>query len=301
MPPPPPEIPEAKAWGEKLTVAGVYRHGLTLSHVSSIDGITITPDAGESDYVEDTSASLISITGFTGKVQVQTHTPAPAGDPAPTGNPGNENNRHELYLYTNKENDTDTEYLTFGWWSSFDKHDGTILDEDVLWLVDFYATGNPGGENNEAFSEMKDTSGTASYSGPATGMYARKVQNVWREYGQFIADASFSVNFSIAPADPEDPTTGSITGQINNFRNASGTVIDSSWSVPVSDTFIPEQFEPGNFETKFTGSAANGDRSLLSYAFHGALTDMTPPSIIGSFIYQFSNGNVGGVFAGVKQ
>ncbi|MYB88782.1 MAG: hypothetical protein F4X93_02320 [Proteobacteria bacterium] len=227
--------------------------------------------------------------------------------PYPPENPFNNSTRHDVYLYTNKAGATDTEYVQFGWWNSYSDHDGTIessLPDGELSRVSMtpYATGN-----SEAYPELHDgdnhvAKGTASYSGHAVGLYARKIQNVYREGGQFAATVTFSADFSATrdtsqgDPEPKEQFLTVISGQITNFKNDQGNVIDSSWTVPLS-RFAHDYADQG--EALFRGPSG------WNYLFHGAIagdsTNMAPNSIIGTFEHSFTNGEVAGAYAASKQ
>ena len=118
----------------------------------------------------------------------------------------------------------DPEYMQFGYWLQ-----GTEGEDGTTYEVSTFAGG----------SEFGDTStvvGTASYAGPATGMFVKKTFDEGgvgtpSSSGQFTADANLKAHFGqdndmmIAPG-----LLNSISGTVTNFMHG-GQMIDEDWMV----------------------------------------------------------------------
>ena len=204
---------------------------------------------------------------------------------------------------------------------------GVIPDPDFMmlgyWLQ---ATTNAKGETsyamrpftrgNRDFGDVANVDGTATYAGPATGLYMRKVFSVSDDgssttvtpvaSGQFTAMAMLTATFDQTTDNDIAPNMfNTITGSISDFRDMDGNEIDAMWTVMLTKGVITPA--DGTFAGEATGSGA------FSGLFHGAaLTDdatttdvdestFAPISASGTFDGHFENGHVRGAFAADRQ
>ena len=193
----------------------------------------------------------------------------------------------------------DTEYVSYGFWlQRTTDSDGAVTYDEVETFAD--ATGLDASSGT--------ITGTASYSGGATGVYVHHVYSAGggstesSTAGHFTADASLMAYFGqtvaadlggegqIAPN-----MLNSLTGTIDNFMLSGGEAND--WSVELgvesSGTAITDA-------AGFSGTAKGGvGDGSLSGTFRGA-ADMLPDAMIGEFNAGFSNGAVAGAFGAMK-
>ena len=78
---------------------------------------------------------------------------------------------------------------------------------------------------------MALVTGSATYSGPATGMYAKKTGSIYTTSGQFKANAALSVDFGIEDPLDDKIVLVQISGSVTEFRDIDGNLIDPNWTV----------------------------------------------------------------------
>lgn len=160
--------------------------------------------------------------------------------------------------------------------------------------------------------------GSATYVGPATGLYMSK--GVTRQgqpthpfsSGQFMATATLDAVFGQTAGNTLIPnSTFTLSGRIENFMNADGEMIDAMWSVSLERTLIgaANTGTGGGDGTANTFSGATmgmnlaGDAGTYSGRFYGPSTAAAdgsiplPTSAAGIFDAHFTNGHVRGAFA----
>ncbi len=147
--------------------------------------------------------------------------------------------------------------------------------------------------------------GSATYSGPAMGLYAKKERGVYQEHGEFRAQAALSVDFDAPPPAPpliwKPPI--SVSGTISNFRDAQDNVIDNSWKVTLQEhLYDGSKLENDQYQEE--GTTAGG--KPYTFNFFGPATadvrgDTNPEYIGGSFNESFGNGAVSGAFAAKRE
>ncbi len=191
----------------------------------------------------------------------------------------------------------DLEYLEFGYW--------IVEDADGDYTVGTYASGN-NGTDNDGYGTVAALEGSASYAGPATGLYMRKRVGSDGEptsamSGQFTANASLNVNFGgdqIAVARHDK-----ISGTVSNFMNSYGQEIDSTWTVMLNEIDFTATANDGTFTGGTTGSGDNA--GIWSGRFEGpAEVDgavAMPNAVTGVFTGHFDNGHVAGAFGAKKE
>ncbi len=210
----------------------------------------------------------------------------------------------------------DTDFLTFGYWlQATEQEDGA-----TKYGVNTFFTGV------NAFAVPAALEGQATYSGKATGMYAKKTFDsrgvgTPTSSGQFTANATLTATFNQTTAAHPDgagrlaPTLlNSITGTVGNFMDASGNSIDDAWSVNLGKANIASTGAVGpstDDGTDRTATTTGGGE--WSGQFYGpdvpdvtATTDVNeqttgyPTGVAGEFNAHFSNGHVIGAFGATK-
>ena len=186
------------------------------------------------------------------------------------------------------------DYLDFGYWTRLVR---TNPDSPYFTANAFlFGSPIPNETNNLNIAE-----GSASYSGPATGLYAKKSGSLYRTSGQFKANTALQVNYGVEDTDPNAKgVLVTISGSITDFRDSNGNVIDSTWTVDLQEAqHSPLDEESGDFDP---GTTARGGE--WEYIFFGVLdkNDPTvqPGAVGGLFNETFLNGKVTGAFAATK-
>ncbi|MYA28679.1 MAG: hypothetical protein F4090_02175 [Nitrospira sp. SB0672_bin_25] len=211
----------------------------------------------------------------------------------------------------------DSDYMHYGFWlkRTTDK-DGVLTYNEVETFAGSSLAASTG-------SELDSVTGSATYSGGATGVYVHSTVNpdgteASATSGHFTATANLTAYFAQTVDDTTTGTTDNpvdesgqvapnmlnrITGTINNFMLSGGEA--NNWSVALRG------LRAAGANT-FTGTANGGGGSMgsLSGTYHGATpeTDSTgdgatrvaPPVIVGEFNSEFSNGSVAGGFGARK-
>ena len=145
--------------------------------------------------------------------------------------------------------------------------------------------------------------GSATYSGPAMGLYAKKERGVYQEHGEFRAQAVLKANFDATP--PPLPKIWkppiSVSGTISDFKDAQGNVIDNSWKVTLQE----QRFDGSKSGDEYQEGTTAGGKPY-TFNFFGPATadgnnDINPEYIGGSFRESFGNGAVGGAFAAKRE
>lgn len=189
----------------------------------------------------------------------------------------------------------DAEYMNLAYWlKSTEADDGTISYE-----IGTLAHGNrPGG-----YGRTSSVSGSASYAGPATGVYMRKTFSADGTptpvaAGQFTANAELTAHFgqtaegSIAPN-----LLHTISGTVDTFKDSQGNLISDAWALKLGKTEI--NTGDGTFAGVATGTGAAG---TWSGQFEGDTTgDAIPSAATGIFHGHFLNGHVAGAFGAKKK
>ncbi len=214
----------------------------------------------------------------------------------------------------------DDDFMIFGYWEqSVTDDEGT--EETML----------PFADGKRDYGAVSTVTGTAKYTGPATGLYIRKTltsqglvdTNGPYASGQFTAEANLDANFG--GGNVADNHQFSVTGTISSFKDGYGADIDTDWTVNLNRRMIgTDGDEPqrniGAADDESHGTGGNDmfsgmtDGGMLddpsnvgawSGQFHGdtaANTDNAPPvSASGTFDGHFTNGHVRGAFATNRQ
>ena len=158
------------------------------------------------------------------------------------GTPQTETFKDTFVIYTNSDSPTDTDYVDFGYWLRTDENIG---DPSTLsYFVDGFVFGSP-----PLLEDMETVTGSATYSGPATGMYVKKSGSIYTS-GQFKANTMLSVEFGVV-VDPINLKKNLVTisGFVTNFTDINDNLIDSTWAVDLNEArHDPKDVTPGLFE-----------------------------------------------------
>ena len=189
----------------------------------------------------------------------------------------------------------DADYMVFGYWLE----KTTARDGEVTYTVNVYRDGIP------VRTDLANVEGTATYEGPATGLYMKKTVDPSGEptspfiSGQFTADAMLTASFGGDTVGSAH--TNTVTGKISNFMNASGNSI-APWMLMLNRT--PASGDGAITAGVFSGTTS-GYEDGAQGAWNGTLYGTAdadadamqyPSSIAGTFNGHFKNGHVGGVF-----
>ena len=207
----------------------------------------------------------------------------------------------------------DPDFMAFGYWLQ------ATTDADGETEYAFLGFN----EGNRNFGDVDGVEGTATYEGPATGMYMRKRFEVSEDgssttthpviSGQFTASAVLNATFAqISSGDDQDTIApamfNTITGSISGFKDGYGADIDTRWTVELTDgTIIDTGDGAGTFSGTATGMGA------FAGTFHGEAianddpdtdvdeTTLAPIGASGTFDGHFENGHVRGAFGVDRQ
>ncbi len=211
----------------------------------------------------------------------------------------------------------DPDYMTFGFWLRED----TSGDDPTAMVETLYAT-KVTYPVATAAGLTGDVAGMATYSGAATGKFARKEftsdgESVVVTGGQFTADADLTAYFGKLTSVAED-NHNRVHGEITNFMSG-GSPVDESWSVSLMGSadsgpgMKAVSFDPSDLTDEvFVGNTA-GDKGAPAGKWEGTFAGPTmkpaptegnpnnmapirPGGIVGEFNGNFTNGYVVGAF-----
>ncbi len=203
----------------------------------------------------------------------------------------------------------DTDFLTFGYWLQATEDD----EGETTYGVRTFATG---GTASDA-ADVITLEGEATYSGAATGMYAKKTFDgrgvgTPTSSGQFTADAMLTARFG--GPDIAVSKQFQINGEVSNFMDGDGNAIDDMWTVELMMSRLNTVTDGGNEASDYTNDvfsgATTGDGEWEGRFFgtvaQDADTDTAgnqstlPTGVAGEFNGHFSNGHVIGAFGATK-
>ena len=211
----------------------------------------------------------------------------------------------------------DDDFLAFGWWLRSVEDDD---DDNLPYTVGTFATG----AQVYTLQNVRDNvEGTAEYSGPAAGKFARKTlaadgSVATLQAGHFTADANLMAYFGGNDVAVNKQFT--ISGSVTGFDDADGHEIDAGWTVELgeagfaSDTSTdPRGVDPptgvtaaantfygeatgaeGAWQGRFFGNDGDADPVMDGNQF------VAPTGVAGEFTGHFSNGHVIGAFGATK-
>lgn len=121
------------------------------------------------------------------------------------------------------------DYVYFGWWL----YSGADDDDNPIYMVEGFAGGNDPVPDVQASTDFLPITGTATYKGPASGMYVTRILSAGdlddMEIGSFGAAATLTADFGAA-----DAALASISGTVDDFR-LSGDTNGSGWLVTLDE------------------------------------------------------------------
>ena len=184
--------------------------------------------------------------------------------------------------------DPDDDYMDFGYWlRETDGDDGTTYGFTAF------------AQGARDYGSVASVEGSATYTGPATGLYSRKTfdrdgNETHEASGQFTADTELNATFGGTSVPADDHFT--ISGSVSNFMDSNGDPISAAWSVNLMRTTIDQG------AGTYTGAASGGGAAgVYEGTFHGDNTDdAQPSSTSGTFDGHFGNGHVRGAFGASK-
>ena len=207
----------------------------------------------------------------------------------------------------------DADFMIFGYWEQSVTDDEGDTTETML----------PFAEGKRESGAVTDVVGTATYRGPATGLYMRTtltpqgLVNTDGPYasGQFTADAMLEANFG--GGDIGENHQFSVTGTISDFKDGYGADIDVDWGLSLNRTILPGTDGTLGTDDDVTeknigaGTGADGTFSGVTHGgvlhsaagawsgqFYGPGADNAMPASAGGiFDGHFTNGHVRGAFA----
>lgn len=235
------------------------------SHTLVIDGGTVTEDPADSDAANDfmMGAAPVSIAGFTGSRHDRI---LPDLDEV-----------HTVVVYTDKSGSSDTDYVDFGFWFL-----GYAADDHVGHFTHTFARGSmPSGD-------VSAVTGSATYSGAATGLYVIKDGGTPTGSGQFTATAALMADFDAA----------TISGTVSDFMDAAGDAINPMWVVSLDSAALDQATGRIDESNGRAGTTGGGNWRA---EFHGDASAGAPGTVAGTFDAHLSNGHVGGAFAAHSQ
>ncbi len=208
--------------------------------------------------------------------------------------------RDEFVIFTDRDGASDTDYMDLAYWIQYRPGDSALFENSpVITTISIGSTLLEPGVGAHA-------NGSATYSGPAIGLYAKKERGVYHEHGEFRAQAALRANFDapqpVQPADgaPWKPPI-SVSGTISDFKDAQGNVIDNSWKVTLQEQLFDGSKSGDEYQE---GTTAGGKPYTFNF-FGPATADVrgkvNPEYIGGSFSESFNNGAVSGAFAAKRK
>ena len=214
--------------------------------------------------------------------------------------------------------DHDSDFLAFGWWLRTVEDDGG----DTKYTIGTFAEGAQVRTlaNIQTTLNTTDFGGTANYSGPAGGKYARKWTTTTGEVaglkvGHFTASATLKANFG--GDDVAVNEQFSITGSVDDFMDENDEAL-VGWTVKLNKAgFAASGVNaqsaptgvPADANTFYGTTTGNGDWQGMFYGpidgpdgpDNGEDRDpIAPTGVAGEFSAHFSNGHVIGAFGATQ-
>ena len=224
----------------------------------------------------------------------------------------------------------DEDYLSFGYWM---KEIPRTRGRSTQYQVGAFAEGADlyGGTNGVNVTQVGLLTETATYTGPAVGMFVRRTltnagTSVPTSSGNFTAEAELIASFGGNNVATANQFT--VDGMIDGFRDADGLMIDDNWKVDLTRTPITgtttDKFGSGTGNTvdnmvsgKTEGGGPAGEWHGVLYGDPASVPNIgtgsgevtqaeynqtvAPTGIAGDFDANFSNGAVIGSFGVTRQ
>ena len=195
----------------------------------------------------------------------------------------------------------DYDYLSYGFWlkRTTDK-DGVLTYNEVETFARSSA---------QLSGSVAQVTGTATYSGGATGVYVHSVTNpdgseASATSGHFRATANLTATFAQTVDDPATPANEADSIAPNMLNTLRGTISDyqlsggeaNQWMTVLSGSITPGDGTVSGGTARGTSPTEDG---TFSATFHGSTGDDStdkPSSVVGEFNSFFTNGSVAGGF-----
>ena len=190
----------------------------------------------------------------------------------------------------------DTDHLHFGWW--LNSPDKANDDGDYDYQIRTFT----GGSDVFTARNITGLEGTATYAGPAGGMFVRKELTSTGEVdtarsGSFTADTKLTASFGGDGVAVDDQF--SIIGTVMNFMDGDGASL-GGWMVKLNKS---TDFESTGAFTGTTEGTKGGTAGTWDGTFYGNGEETTdhPSGVAGTFNAHFINGHVSGGYGAAKQ
>ncbi len=201
--------------------------------------------------------------------------------------------RDTVVVYANETmGDVEAGYVAFGYWleSTMDASGGMTYAFKPL------RTSRAVTRPSDFHRTVDGLEGRATYSGPATGIYARKTfsergEATVVETDQFTADAMLTADFSMTDH------MFKVKGTVKDFLDGHGDMIDPAWLLRLDGMFKEYGSEhplSGMHRSTFSGAAMGGG---VAGKFNGRVLGTGEPHPQAAFLIfdgHFVNGHVGG-------
>ena len=217
--------------------------------------------------------------------------------------------------------DFDADYLAFGFWLQ-----ETTVRGSTTYSIGTFASGSMPFAGTNSATAVEALRGSATYSGPAAGMFVMKSDidgdnkgPVATSAGKFTAETTLTANFGSMPTIKS--TDFSISGTVDNFQltNYDGSAVENDWSLDLNMArFATPTFDSGtgaiqsfaSHTRAFSGSTGSADsQGRWEGDFYGAqvtddagttsvneATSGYPTGVAGEFIGHFETGHAIGAF-----
>ena len=194
----------------------------------------------------------------------------------------------------------DTNHINFGWW--IDSPTKVDSGGDYVYDVEVFAR-RVGGTIVGALTALD---GTATYSGPAGGVYVTKTGEgdaLTATHGTFIASAELVADFD---GDVGGTETAMLSGEIANFSGGAGM---DDWSIKLGATAVTTGTAgTPDIPTGVSGGKTSGTGTgSWSAQFHGGTgaagigVDAAPAAVVGTFNAHSDTTHIVGAFGADKQ
>ena len=205
----------------------------------------------------------------------------------------------------------DPDYLQFGYWLQ----EETDEDGDTTYTVSAFA----GGQGLSNMPTLRQLEGSATYEGPASGLFVRKTYDATADdfvpssSGQFTATTNLTAYFAQKENAAGQSTIAlsllnSINGTVTDFMHENGQEIDSTWKVTLKQAEYGADADL--VDGMFTG-ATTGDGEWRG-RFYGEVEEDSddvatgnqptyPAGVAGEFNAHFDRGHVIGGFGAERE
>ena len=195
----------------------------------------------------------------------------------------------------------DADYLHYGFWLARTSKDGVVTSYDE---VETFA-----GSSLALSGDVSNVTGTATYSGGATGVYVKNVLTSTggldsATSGHFTATTNLTATFGQVGTGVEAEIApnmlNTLTGTISDFELAGGE--ENNWMAVLDGEITPSG--GSDVEGRASGTAKGGspaEDGSFSATFHGSVAPVEtvvpkPSVVVGEFNAFFTDGSVAGGF-----